>query len=565
MEIVADAEISARKIDLAGSGAFWCCRHRRSPVCQRARHVHVRRAAAVPDGATLVLQARATDDANVSAPATLTLTVHSGQSVTLPASVLLNAGDAQSVTVELVGGAGADVRVDFVSGDPAVATVTPSITFAAGETLKPMVVTGESGGTVQIAASVNGVPSGAMTATVRGGIVTGIVTDDHFRPVAGAEITVSGGVNLATVSASDGSYSVEGVAGPEVTVRSTDPQTHLYGFTTGQMARSLGHAQINVVMTTAASITGTVRERRCHIRRRRRPRRHLPVDRHELASGDRVHGRRRIYGFPFVQLGDSALDAIGRNGERARATIRSRRAQSRPRCRSASSARAASSARCSTARRAGERRRRHVPRVERGRLGAGGPGLHRRQRDVPVRWRPARPNVDRAGSGDRSGRLSVSGLMTRAGDTVTADIHLRVRRACRHGLPRGSERRRSAGATVTTTNYRRRPPTRRADITSTSCRSAPSASGSTMPAHGGASCEHDPHDRESPERSTCCPARLRRGHRARRERRRRLERERLSDRGQMWSGRHLRARRGERRHGHRPLAGRMRSRPTTAC
>ena len=252
-----------------------------------------------------------------------------------------------------------------------------------------------------------------MTATVRGGIVTGIVTDDHFRPVAGAEITVSGGVNLATVSASDGSYSVEGVAGPGVTVQATDPQTHLYGFTTGQMNRSLGHAR-----DQRRHDDGRV-DHRHGLRERRR---HtagagVRVDIYQstdmqLASGD---GRSRTsdgsYGFPFVQLGEYVLDATRpqrRAGARDDPARDQRRAGHGPAQLPRPGQRRRHGAR--RLRRAGQRRRRHVPCVERGRLGAGGswslPTAAARSGSMASCSASSR---HRARSGDRSGRLGRRG------------------------------------------------------------------------------------------------------------------------------------------------------------
>ncbi len=105
------------------------------------------------------------------------------------------AGRSVDVAVELSGGApeGGQV-VTFASANANVATVTPSVTFAAGETSKIVTVTGVSGGTVAMSALIQGVESASMTIAVQGGVVSGVVLDPNDLPVAGAQVTVATGI-----------------------------------------------------------------------------------------------------------------------------------------------------------------------------------------------------------------------------------------------------------------------------------------------------------------------------------------------------------------------------------
>lgn len=457
----ADDDVSVTTIDLTVGGAFVLTQSRAFTPALASAHTDFRFdvPASVPDGATVTLSARAKDLAgNFSAPATLTLTVHAAQAVVLPASTLLKAGEEIPIAVEIPGGAPAAVRVDFTSDNTDVATVTPSVLFAAGESSKTFILTGISGGTAQITASALGVPSGTMTAAVRGGIVTGVVTDDHLNPVAGVAITVGGGggPNLATVSASDGSYSVEGAFGPDVTVRATDPNTHLYGFTTGMMNRVRGHAQISVVMTTAASIDGTVFQSDTVTPAGSGVR----VDIYQ--STDMTAPRATVftddagaYSFPFVQLGEYVLDATGRNGERARATVRLQVSAQQAivplsflgqgtvvgtvtNGAGAPVTAAAITFHASSA--VGS-----APEVQ---VTTDSTGTFRFDGVLVGQfWMTARdPATAQAGS--------TSGLMTRAGDTVTADVHLAAYAALAGTVYRADGTTTVAGATVTTTSYR---------------------------------------------------------------------------------------------------------------
>ncbi|MGC4081205.1 MAG: Ig-like domain-containing protein [Vicinamibacterales bacterium] len=124
-------------------------------------------------GTPIVLSATAIDFAgNVSAPKTLTLTTVSGLGVTLPSSQIVKAGETVDVAVQLASPAGAGgLRLDFTTVDPQVASVTPFVQFADGESAKTIQVTGIAGGTTLLRAFLQQVPRASMTITVSGGIV----------------------------------------------------------------------------------------------------------------------------------------------------------------------------------------------------------------------------------------------------------------------------------------------------------------------------------------------------------------------------------------------------------
>src|SRR5262249_37410652 len=113
----ADDETGVARVALSGQGAFTVADSKQvSPPSNSAQLAfQITVPSAVPDGAVLNLSAIATDIfGNVSAPATLALTVRTLIGVTLPPSLLINAGDAASIDVELASPAPANgVRVDL--------------------------------------------------------------------------------------------------------------------------------------------------------------------------------------------------------------------------------------------------------------------------------------------------------------------------------------------------------------------------------------------------------------------------------------------------------------------
>ena len=86
--------------------------------------------------------------------------------------------------------------------------------------------------TATITASIQGVPGAVLTATVRGGIVSGIVRNPSGAPVSGAQVTVtssaaSSALTFAVTSGADGRYFVEGANLLTIAVRASDPVTRL--------------------------------------------------------------------------------------------------------------------------------------------------------------------------------------------------------------------------------------------------------------------------------------------------------------------------------------------------
>ena len=153
---------------------------------------------AVP-GTVLALQATAVDLAgNASAPASLALTVTALPDVTFGPSLIMAAGETKSLALQLSSPApSGGLRVDFAS-DTAIATTTPFVIVAAGQSDASIAVTGVAGGTAFINALIQGVQRGSATAVVQGGIVTGIVRDPQLAPVAGAKVTLTEGYSTFT-------------------------------------------------------------------------------------------------------------------------------------------------------------------------------------------------------------------------------------------------------------------------------------------------------------------------------------------------------------------------------
>ena len=185
----ADDETGVAAVALGGQGAFSVSQAKQvSPVSTSAQLTfQIPVPANAAEGSVLNLSATASDVfGNVSAPATLALTVRSVSSVVLPPSLLIAAGDSAGIDVQLSAPAPAGgLRVDLLSANLNVAQVTGSLLFAEGETVKTAIVTAFSGGTITLSASINNVLRASMTVTVRGGIVSGHVFDPLLRPVVG--------------------------------------------------------------------------------------------------------------------------------------------------------------------------------------------------------------------------------------------------------------------------------------------------------------------------------------------------------------------------------------------
>ena len=257
----ADDEMALSRVELSGQGAFTLSDAKPvSPPLGSARVPFTINVPATLDpGAILTLRAVAVDiSGNASLPAMLTLSVRAAADVTLPASAVVIAGESQPVAVQLVEPAPAGgLRVDFTTSNSAIATVTSTVQFGAGETTRQIQVTGVSGGSATLRALIQGVQRASMTVTTRGGIVRGAVFDALFQPVAGVQLTINSVVPATTNSA--GEYFAEGVPGTSVSVKAFDPVRRLRGYSTGAMNRAGGFATVNVALVPAGAVRGDVR------------------------------------------------------------------------------------------------------------------------------------------------------------------------------------------------------------------------------------------------------------------------------------------------------------------
>ncbi len=266
VDVIADAsdEIGVARIELTGQGAFSLATAKQvsPPLPTGSATFTIDVPSSVAPGAVLTLQAKAVDiSGNVSVPVSLALTAAAVADVVLPPSLVMIAGEAASLPVELSAPAPAGgLRVDFVSSDNGIVSPLPSLTFAAGEVSKLLTLTGVSGGSASITARIQNVQRASTTVTVRGGIVRGTVLSPQLQPVANAQVTVTGGGHTVTTATdANGSYFVEGVSGAvTVSVRALDPVTQLLGYGTGTMNRANGYVTVNVALIAAGSLHGQV-------------------------------------------------------------------------------------------------------------------------------------------------------------------------------------------------------------------------------------------------------------------------------------------------------------------
>ena len=279
--------------------------------------------AAAQPGTQIQVTATATDLANnTSGPASLTLTVISSMQVTLPSSAIVTAGETLDVDVQMSQAAPAGgTRIDFTAADADVAGVPAFVVIPEGQTTGTLSISGLSGGSTQIRALIAGAQRAAMTVAVNGGIVKGLVRDALLNPVAGVELTISGGgTTQSAVTESTGHYRVDGVAGPDVSVRALDPVTPLYGHAHDTMARPNGFAWLPVVLIPAAAIHGSVSDGAgapvgAGVR----------VDIFEVNTAELLDtvftNAGGEYAFPLVTLGQYRLDASATDGRRGRTTV----------------------------------------------------------------------------------------------------------------------------------------------------------------------------------------------------------------------------------------------------
>ena len=327
VQVVVSAEdeglVSELRLAASGGMTFTSAKQVTPPSGSASRTFDVIVPPALTAGTTIQLTATAVDLAgNTSAPAALTLTVVNAAGVTLPASQIVRAGESVNVAVQLAAPAPAGgVRVDFATDDIQVATVTPFVQVAEGQTDGTIQVTGIAGGTTTVRALVQNVLRGTMTVAVSGGIVRGAVRDSQFNAVAGVQVTVSGGgVSKAAITEADGSYEVQGIVGPNVTVRALDPETRLRGYATGTMTHASGSLRsLNVILIPAVSVEGTVLQADGTTPAGAGVR----VDISERAGGEPLAttftDANSHYEFPLVTLGSYVLEASAVNGNRGRA------------------------------------------------------------------------------------------------------------------------------------------------------------------------------------------------------------------------------------------------------
>jgi hypothetical protein len=213
----ADDEIGVTRVTLSGTGAFSFSDAKSiSPALGSVSATFVVNVPeSVTAGQTLTLTARSVDlSSNVSQAATLALTARVLSDVTLPSSALLLAGDTATTTIEVPTPAGAGgLRIDLASASTGIASVPAFVTIPQDALSATFGLSGVSGGTTTVTASIDGIQRTSMTATVRGGVVRGRVIDTGFQPVSGAGVTVSGANAVTTTTDADGRFIVEGVAG----------------------------------------------------------------------------------------------------------------------------------------------------------------------------------------------------------------------------------------------------------------------------------------------------------------------------------------------------------------
>ena len=264
--VIGDASdgIAVARVELTGTGAFAvnAVRQVAPPTGSAQVPFTITVPAGTAPGTVLNLQGRAFDAANnASTPAFLSLTVTSLVDIVLPTSVIVPAGQSVGVTVQVPGGApGGGQLVTFTSANTAIATVTPSLLFAAGESSKTIVVTGQSGGGAKISALIQNVERASVIATVQGGVVDGTIIDPSLVPVPGAAVTVTAtnGQSGSAVSDAAGHYTITGITGPAISVKALDATSSLRGFTTATMNAANGFAHVNMVLLPAGAVHGIV-------------------------------------------------------------------------------------------------------------------------------------------------------------------------------------------------------------------------------------------------------------------------------------------------------------------
>ncbi len=327
----ADDETAVDRVVLSGQGAFSVSSSRQvsppSNSTQVTFPITVPANAAV--GSVLNLSATATDVfGNVSAPATLALTVASTIGVSLPPSVLVAAGEGAPLAVTLSAPAPAGgVRVDLAVDDIDVALVPLSVQFAENETTKTVAVTGVAGGVTTVRASVAGSERSSTTVTVRGGVVKGTVYNLQLEPVAGVEVVVLGASLVqTTVTDASGNFRVEGIGTDalpalDFTVKARNPVNEQIGAVSGRLSRRNGYAQVSVILLSAGSVGGRVVRPDGQTLVGPGVRVDLYAQADPFAPLETVFtDENSTFEFPVVTLGSFTLEASDTDGNRGRST-----------------------------------------------------------------------------------------------------------------------------------------------------------------------------------------------------------------------------------------------------
>jgi hypothetical protein len=263
--IDAEDDLGVSEIGLRGDGAFTVTEAKAiaPPLGAAAASFTIQVPAGAIPGAVLNLQATAKDlSGNSSAPVALALTVTALPEVTFGPSVIVKAGESANLALQLSEAAPAGGQRVDIATDGAIATTTPFVLIAAGESDATITVTGVAGGTTFVNALIQGVQRGSATIVVEGGIVTGTVLDPQLAPVAGAKISLTEGPQIHTAETdAAGRYRIQGIFGPSVSVKvlkDVDPSTRLLGFGSGVMNRIKGFVNVDVVLVAAGVIHGPV-------------------------------------------------------------------------------------------------------------------------------------------------------------------------------------------------------------------------------------------------------------------------------------------------------------------
>jgi hypothetical protein len=331
--VIADAEdeLAVASVRLTGEGAFTVSEAKQisPPSGSAAVPFTVMAPANATSGSILTLTARATDTSNnTGAAATLALTVKSSVDVTLPASALVVAGQTQQVTLTVPGGAPeGGLRVDLASGDTNIATVPSFVTLQPAESTRTFGVAGVSGGVAGITASIAGVVRATLAATVRGGVVSGVVIGPTKAPMLKAQVLVTSigngaSITLPAITDDQGRFFVEGAIYPAITARAVDPATGLIGFVSATLNRPNGYANVAIGLVAAGSITGVVR----HPDGTTAAGANVAVELWDITKSDApvsttatdADGR---YRFELAPLGSYRIDASDVNGNRGRALV----------------------------------------------------------------------------------------------------------------------------------------------------------------------------------------------------------------------------------------------------